>query len=69
MIVEVVIRIERGVGRGRGDFAQVEPVIQKCFCEALCFRVVEQALRLRAQHLRPIQFLARREVAQRVIGR
>ena len=68
-VVEVVVVVEGGGGRGVLHFSEVDPVIEKRFLETVCLRVGEQALRLDAQHAGLTEFSLGGQGAQRVVRR
>ena len=68
-VVEVVIVIKRGRGRGVFDFAEVDPVIEKRVAEALRLGIGEESLGLCAQSGGLAQLAPRGARAESGIGR
>ena len=68
-VVEVVVVVESGGGRGILHFSEVDPVVEKRFLETLRLRVGEQAIGLGAKHGRFVERALRGVGAQRIVGR
>ena len=67
-IVKIIVGLERLVGRGVTELAEVEPVIEEGVNEIPRSGIVEQAVCLRAQHVRMTQRALYGETAKLGVG-